>query len=185
MATTKEVAEFLMLTLSLLGAISCLSRTDCNFPVFAYLWWIFFHVPEDKKRHQRCMISFVFLLIIQDLLFVLYWPIKWFSYDWLSISSETEGLHAMVTVFALIEIILKVLLLSILLVPDIGLNTPEALKLWWRQLGAGGHGQNSRVGAIEQLRSQRLTLASPRVPPASAGNCIPRGIVSSSLIPPS
>lgn len=34
--------------------------------------------------------------------------IRWFAHDWLAVSSDTEGLHVMVTLFALLEICLKV-----------------------------------------------------------------------------
>lgn len=49
MANAREVAECLMLSIAFLGALSSLNRADCNFPLFVYLWWAFFHVPEDKK----------------------------------------------------------------------------------------------------------------------------------------
>ncbi|EPT25734.1 putative transmembrane protein [Toxoplasma gondii TgCatPRC2] len=135
MANAREVAECLMLTIAALGALSSLSRPDCNFPLFVYLWWSFFSVPEERKTQQRFMVAFIFLSIVQDILYVLYWPIRWFAHDWLALSSDTEGLHVLVTFFTLLEVCLKLLLLALLLIPGAGVNTQEAVKNWLQRIG--------------------------------------------------
>ncbi|PHJ18955.1 transmembrane protein [Cystoisospora suis] len=169
MANAREVAECLMLSIAFLGALSSLNRADCNFPLFVYLWWAFFHVPEDKKRQQRFMVSFIFLSIIQDIFYVLYWPIRWFAHDWLAVSNDTEGLHVMVTFFALLEIFLKLLLLALLLIPGVGVNTPEAVKLWLQNITASGHGRDVQSPLLIGAMPTAISAAPPALPPSSGG----------------
>ncbi|PFH33697.1 hypothetical protein BESB_079130 [Besnoitia besnoiti] len=163
MANVREVAEFLMLTIAALGALSSLSRPDCNFPLFVYLWWTFFYVPEERKVQQRFMVAFIFLSIVQDIFYILYWPIRWFAHDWLALSSDTEGLHVLVTFFALLEIGLKLLLLALLLIPGAGTNTSEAIKMWFQRLGQPMQSRDTQVPLL-------ITGSAPRpVMPGSAG----------------
>lgn len=57
-----------------LGAISCLSRPDYNFPLFAFVYWQFFNIEKSRrKRHQIYILVFIALTCIQDLLYLMYW----------------------------------------------------------------------------------------------------------------
>ena len=49
MATASDAVQCLMLTVAILAAFSCISRPDYNFPLYLYLWWAFFYVPEGRK----------------------------------------------------------------------------------------------------------------------------------------
>ncbi|KAL8442122.1 hypothetical protein Emag_006627 [Eimeria magna] len=49
MATARDAVQCLMLCVAVLAGFSCMSRPDVNFPLYLYLWWAFFHVPEDRK----------------------------------------------------------------------------------------------------------------------------------------
>lgn len=148
-----------MLAIAALGALSSLTRPDCNFPLFVYLWWTFFSVPDERKAQQRFMIAFIFLSIIQDILYVLYWPIRWFAHDWLALSSDTEGLHVLVTFFALLEVCLKLLLLALLLIPGAGVNTQEAVKVWFQRLGHQEQRRETQMPLI--VTGQSAPLAAP------------------------
>eukprot|EP00915_Cephaloidophora_sp_WS-2016_P002934 GHVH01003978.1.p1 GENE.GHVH01003978.1~~GHVH01003978.1.p1 ORF type:complete len:194 (+),score=14.54 GHVH01003978.1:68-649(+) len=56
MAPSKKHMEILMLTISAIGLLNCISRSDYNFPVYAALYLIFFNVPDDflpKPDHDH------------------------------------------------------------------------------------------------------------------------------------
>lgn len=57
MATLRDAVQCLMLTVAILAAFSCISRPDYNFPLYLYLWWVFFYVPEHKKVRYTSSVS--------------------------------------------------------------------------------------------------------------------------------
>ncbi|OEH75727.1 hypothetical protein cyc_03019 [Cyclospora cayetanensis] len=130
MATARDAVQCLMLCVAILGGFSCISRPDVNFPLYLYLWWSFFHVPEDRKRQQRAMVFFMMMSCVQDAIFLLFWPSRWFAHDWLALTSAEEGVHILTTVLCIVELGLKALILALLLVPGITANTMEITKRW-------------------------------------------------------
>ena len=45
--TSIQAIEAVFLSIAGLAAISCLSRADYNLPLFLFIWWVFFHIPDD------------------------------------------------------------------------------------------------------------------------------------------
>lgn len=130
MATARDAVQCLMLCVAIIAAFSCIARPDINFPLYLYLWWVFFYVPEDRKRQQRVMVFSMMLSCIQDFVFLFYWPQRWFAREWLALTSAEEGVHILATVLGIIELGLKALILALLLVPGITLGTAEITKRW-------------------------------------------------------
>lgn len=76
------------------------------------------------------MVFFMLLSCVQDAIFVLYWPTRWFAHEWLALSTAEEGVHIVSTVLGIIELGLKALILAMLLVPGITANPVEITKRW-------------------------------------------------------
>ncbi|KAL8444856.1 hypothetical protein Emed_006044 [Eimeria media] len=162
MATARDAVQCLMLCVAVLAGFSCMSRPDVNFPLYLYLWWAFFHVPEDRKRQQRAMVFFMMLSCLQDTIFLFYWPPRWFAHEWLAITSAEEGIHILTTILCIVELGLKALILAFLLVPGITANTAELTKRW-----GGGNG-------IIQLEMPTTTEPQTRLP-QTTGFSVPPG----------
>jgi len=179
MALSKKQIESLMLVISLIGLLNCISRADYNFPIFAMFFLVFFNIPDDffpkpdhdhkalksgklcqicypdgveghhgktlteaeidfynheasfspifhaklmmksrRFRQQRNMVAFMAITLIVDLLWLLYWPLKWFGRTFRDNQGWASYQHGYVLVMSLINFIIKVLLLVMLLVPS-------------------------------------------------------------------
>ncbi|OLQ15946.1 hypothetical protein ChUKH1_17560 [Cryptosporidium hominis] len=108
-------ANFLFLIIASLGGISSVCRSDCNLPLFAFIWWSYFNFSENQKsRQQRFLRRFILLSCLQDIIFVLYWSPMWFSMQWKTNESSTFGSHILIITIAVINLFLKFITLFIL-----------------------------------------------------------------------
>lgn len=153
MATARDAVQCLMLCVAILGGFSCIARPDFNFPLYLYLWWAFFYVPEDRKRQQHVMVFFMMFSCVQDTIFLFYWPSRWFSHEWLALTSAEEGVHIIATVVGIVELGLKALILASLLVPGITANTAEITKRW--------SGSNGLIQLEMPATEPQIRLAQP------------------------
>eukprot|EP01071_Lankesteria_metandrocarpae_P002160 Lankesteria_metandrocarpae@DN2121_c0_g1_i1.p1 len=114
-----------------LAAASCLARPDYNLPLFSFMWWVFFHINEDRKeRHQKYILILVTISCVQDLFYLIYWSSKWFSPRWIATDASSQRVHAFIIIFVILELILKAALLLILLARDFVDETTETIADW-------------------------------------------------------
>ncbi|OII75929.1 hypothetical protein cand_002600 [Cryptosporidium andersoni] len=111
----QSFVELLFLIVAFLGAISCLCRPDYNLPLFTFVWWSYFNLPEFRKnQHQRYIRRFILLSCIQDIIYIIYWTPLWFSFQWKTNEPSTFSCHILVTMSSIINVLLKVTILFIL-----------------------------------------------------------------------
>ncbi|KAF8820922.1 hypothetical protein IE077_002668 [Cardiosporidium cionae] len=123
MKTQQQSIERGFFLIASLAAVSSLSRADCNLPFFLFLWFSFFHFPQEATvGHDNLMIILIVLSMLQDILYLIYWPAKLFAPSWLSISPSTYAIHVAVTLTSILELLLKIPLLAALWSTD---QTPD------------------------------------------------------------
>eukprot|EP01068_Selenidium_serpulae_P005416 Selendium_serpulae@DN4012_c0_g1_i2.p1 len=115
---SQNAVEIMFVVIAGLASVSCLARADFNLPLFLFLWWTYFDVPESRRKRQQCfMLIFVCLSCAQDISYIIYWSFQWFSQEWLIISPNTKAVHVAVVVCSTLELVLKFNVIGILLVP--------------------------------------------------------------------
>eukprot|EP00920_Eleutheroschizon_duboscqi_P031273 GHVT01075581.1.p1 GENE.GHVT01075581.1~~GHVT01075581.1.p1 ORF type:complete len:172 (+),score=38.79 GHVT01075581.1:1107-1622(+) len=170
MSLGRGTVELLFVAVALLAATSCIARYDVNLPVFAFLWFAFFHLSEDRKiRHQRLMISFILLTLLVDVLFVLIWPAKWFSAEWRELSPLSVPSNALVVCTSAMEVVLKCIILGILLAPGAVDHTTSTLKELLTSRGlnfslrGGGEEEEEAAPLAPQVYQQYALQPPPRL----------------------
>ncbi|KAH0480939.1 MAG: hypothetical protein KVP17_005225 [Porospora cf. gigantea B] len=141
--STKAI-EAVFLSIAGLAAISCLSRADYNLPLFLFIWWVFFHIPDDALtspqyrqdqmlhewqyndvHHQRMQLvskrfrqqRVLLGFIVISLAQDVFFLLYWRDNAWQSVEDFTHHFHSIVCLVALIELLLKVFVVLALLVP--------------------------------------------------------------------
>lgn len=114
----ERLVKACFLVIASLAAISCIVRPDYNLPLFAFLWWKFFDIPAERaKRHRVLLLVFIGLSCIQDVIYLCYWPGRWMTSAWVSVSDSTQTWHGVVLGLGWVELVLKCILLTFILLP--------------------------------------------------------------------